>query len=175
MAKLTWDQKQYIVDFVKNMEDETHTKEFKSSFAGGNSGLSFGSIQGDIANNGIAKGAFDDIIYQSGLFTDTEVAAIKAIETLKGAAAETAFATYRGRIDQALSSENGQKLTQEMEVKLVDKLFSPDQGKGINDILELAQTQNIGGVYDPFSNPDYLKNLGTLAAWQNRTTGDLNI
>ena len=54
---------------VPFMEDETGKKAYQASFAGGRSGLSFGSMQIDVAATESREGQFRDILVAGGLDT----------------------------------------------------------------------------------------------------------
>lgn len=54
--------KEFIDNAVSDMEDHTHAKAYKPSFAGGGSGLSFGEHQLDVAKNSLAASAFQKIL-----------------------------------------------------------------------------------------------------------------
>ena len=72
MAELTEAQKSSISDAVLRSEGAQEVK-YEASFAGGNSGLSFGGMQNDVGHNNDAKNTFNDILNHYGNSSNTDV------------------------------------------------------------------------------------------------------
>ncbi|TNC81502.1 MAG: hypothetical protein C9356_09235 [Oleiphilus sp.] len=167
MASITFisPTQEFLYNVASHMEDSSQSKAYESTFAGGDSGLSYGELQSDVAANDLAEETFNDILKASGLFSDAEADELTKKAAKKGAQKSNFTSEELSRIDQALSSPQGKQLINERDnehyqeylTKWIDKA---NQAGGSN--------QNGKGVFDP-THPDYLEAQAMIAAWANRT------
>ncbi|CBL45948.1 Hemolysin-type calcium-binding protein [gamma proteobacterium HdN1] len=147
------------------MEDSSLSLAYRPSFAGGNSGLSFGHFQHDVAANGDARATFESILEQSGLFDDQEINDIVDLASTPGVRASDFTSSQLSRITQALSSNLGKQTVDQRDADYFNDTLRP----WIESALNAAnQNPNGPGVFSPV-NADYLTALSMLAAWVNRT------
>ena len=96
--------KDYIGHSTQKMEDSSLSLGYQASFAGGQSGLSFGKYQNDVRKNGEAKSTFKEILKKSGKFTDAEINSIVSKAAAKGAKKSDFTTSELKNINSALSS-----------------------------------------------------------------------
>lgn len=154
----------YIVNFLHSMEVGT-TNPYSASFAGGNSGLSFGNLQNDVANNPAAKAAFQNILTSTasttGLTSD-QISSIMSVASQKGISGDD-FGNFLPQINQALQTGSAQVDVQDKAQ--AQNVFTMVQGA----FSAAAANPNGPGELNPAS-PN-LQFVGELAEWGNRTGG----
>lgn len=164
----------YIMNFVSSMEGST-ANPYSVSFAGtGTSGLSFGLMQNDVANNSAAKAAFQNILTSTasttGLTSD-QISWIVSEASTKGITgtqfnADSIQAGYGNlipQINQAL--QTGSALVNAQDQAQAQNIFNMVESA----FAAAATNPNGPGELNPAS-PN-LEFVGELAEWGNRTGG----
>ncbi|MGI0117605.1 calcium-binding protein [Zooshikella sp. RANM57] len=156
--------KDYIGHSTQKMEDSSLSLGYQASFAGGESGLSFGKYQNDVRKNGEAKSTFSEILKKSGNFTESEVNSIVSRAAAKGSKGSDFTSTELQNINNALSSADGKKLVDARDNKELNTITSR-----VQQALDAASNNKNGlGDLKPTSD-NYLKTVAMIAAWINRT------
>jgi hypothetical protein len=158
---------QFIIDVVKKAE-ATPGDRYKASFAGGKSGLSFGAFQNDVAANGDAKRAFEDILLAAGL-SQKQIEPIVDLAKMPSITREKfAAAGYLDVVERAFNSDYGRKRIDKRDQDQKDAVLS-----GMRTFLGAVRDgkgQRGAGVFDrPLSDPEFRQAVALVAAWINRS------
>lgn len=163
--------KTITLETTQFMEDETGEAATKASFAGGNSGLSFGSLQLDVASNTDAKNTFEQLMVDSGLFTNQEVDIIASSAATEGVNdSDFDWNTSQGviaedAINQALSTPDAITAIEQAELVYFEDTLNPHRE---SVIAAAGNNPNGLGVFDP-EHPDFTEAQVIITAWINRS------
>ena len=151
-----------FIEDVVTIKEGARNARYEASFAGGDSGLSFGAWQNDVAANSDAKTVFNDILLQFGLSkSDADTIVAKAATA---GVDDTAFTHQElTTINDALSSAVGQGLVNQRDADQRKNVIA-----GVNAVFDAAaRNPNGPGVFDR-NNPDP-EAVALVANWINRT------
>lgn len=120
----------YIVNFLQSME-LNNKSPYSAQFSTGRSGLSFGVMQNDVANNSAVYTKFQNILTTTagitGLTSD-QISSIMKTASQKGGVNAAAFGDLLPQINQALSSPAGQALVNAQDQAQEQVVFNMVQG-----------------------------------------------
>ncbi len=104
------DEQDFLRNSTEKMEDSNLNSGYKSSFAGGDSGLSFGGLQLDVRKNALGRSAFREALQSSGSFSNAEIQDIIDRAVTSGVNQSDFNADEIAAINNALSSPTGQQI-----------------------------------------------------------------
>jgi len=174
MAEEHSDWKRSVLKAVRSVELGSHSA-YKASFAGGNSGLSFGSYQNDVAQNRNARDALRDILAKaqgpdgSPLLNGDEFNRAMNLASRPGITAQDFEREAPGllrKTDQALGGDYGRATTDKTDAAQETEV------SGYIDQVQAAARRNPHGmgVFDP-DHPRSVQAAAMAAQWGNRTGG----
>lgn len=145
-------------------------KRYTASQSIGNSGLSFGAFELDVANNSKAYSLFQSLLQDA--FDGGRVSAFERDSFLSRAATKGLVGSQYEFTDTEIEKINTYVLQPGGS-----KIFAADMGQLSFNAREVQETEDAVyakwgslGVLDP-ANPDYKLAIGHLTSWSNRTGG----